>query len=544
VSPNAVSPNDLAPSSVAGGMDGAGRWRRWRRDLDDGPPSLPIAPGELSNGEFVPRPATARDRRVARAMYDRSSLAADRLGLDRRRFLQGAGGVAASLTVLNACSSGSGRAAPTTTTTTTGATVPPTSSSYVVPPPEEVAECARQLTGRGELIVDIHTHHVMPDGPWRTAAPRIADMIQTKLVPAGCAETDPLDCLDRASYVEAMFLASDTTVALLSDVPNSGDGDAPVPFGAKRGTQDLVDSLTEDGAPRLLVHDVIAPNFGPLAARLDLMEETASTGRVAAFKAYPAWGPAGTGYALDDPAIGIPVVEKARALGVRVFCAHKGLPLLEFDQRFNGPEDMVRLAARYPGMEFVVYHSAYERETYEGPYDPAAAARGVSSLVRALDEVGIPPNANVWADLGTAWREVMADPEQASHLLGKLLTRVGEDRVCWGTDAVWYGSPQPQIMAFRAFQIGRDHQERYGYPALTDELKAKVLGLNAARLFDLDPEATRCAFTRRQLREARLTYAGLVAEGAVAEPWRPHGPVTRREVLTWMRRDPAAARPF
>ncbi len=23
----------------------------------------------------------------------------------------------------------------------------------------------------------------------------------------------------------------------------------------------------------------------------------------------------------------------------------------------------------------------------------------------------------------------------------------------WGTDAIWYGSPQAQIMAFRAFQI-------------------------------------------------------------------------------------------
>ena len=522
-------------------MDGEGRWRRRRRDLDDGPPCLPVAPGELSNGEFVPRPASATDRRVAQAMYDRSAAAAERSGVDRRRFLQGAGGLAASLSVLNACSSGSGRAG---STTTTGPTVAPTTSGYVVPPPEEAAECERRLGDRGELIVDIHTHHVMPDGPWRTASPRIADMILSNLLPPGCAEADPMDCVDRAAYVEAMFLASDTTVALLSDVPNSGDGDAPVPFRAKRGTQDLVDGLTEGGASRLLIHDVIAPNFGPLAARLDLMEATAASGRVAAFKAYPAWGPAGTGYALDDPAIGIPVVEKARELGVRVFCAHKGLPLLEFDQRFNGPEDLVRLAKRYPGMDFVVYHSAFERETYEGPYDPAVATRGVSSLVRAMDEVGIAPNSNVWADLGTAWREVMADPEQASHLLGKLLTRVGEDRVCWGTDAVWYGSPQPQIMAFRAFQIGRDHQDRYGYPALTDERKAKVLGLNAARLFGLDLEATRCAFTRSQLRSARATYAGLVAEGAVADPWRPHGPVTRRDVLSWIRRDPAASRPF
>ena len=40
-------------------------------------------------------------------------------------------------------------------------------------------------------------------------------------------------------------------------------------------------------------------------------------------------------------------------------------------------------------------------------------------------------------------------------MLGKLLVHVGEDNVLWGTDAVFYGSPQGQIQAFRAFQIIR-----------------------------------------------------------------------------------------
>jgi len=49
----------------------------------------------------------------------------------------------------------------------------------------------------------------------------------------------------------------------------------------------------------------------------------------------------------------------------------------------------------------------------------------------------------------------MSSPDEAAHVLGKLLSRVGEDRVLWGTDGIWYGSPQPQIMAFRAFQSAR-----------------------------------------------------------------------------------------
>jgi hypothetical protein len=92
----------------------------------------------------------------------------------------------------------------------------------------------------------------------------------------------------------------------------------------------------------------------------------------------------------------------------------------------------------------------------------------------------VPPNSNVWADVATVWRSLLADPVQAAHVLGKLLSRLGEDRVLWGTDSVWYGPPQTQIMAFRVFEISAEFQQRYGYPALTGAVKAKVLGLNAA----------------------------------------------------------------
>jgi predicted TIM-barrel fold metal-dependent hydrolase len=267
--------------------------------------------------------------------------------------------------------------------------------------------------------------------------------------------------------------------------------------------------------------------------RLDEMERTAATGEVAAFKVYTAWGPGRRGFALDDPAIGLPVVAKARDLGVRVMCAHKGLPLLEFDQTHNGPDDLVAVAKQFPDMDFVVYHGAYEIQTTEGPYDPARAARGVSSLVKALDDHGIPPNANVYAELGTTWRETLSSPTEAAHMLGKLLSRVGEDNVMWGTDAVWYGSPQPQIAAFRAFEISPELQERYRYPALTPELKAKVFGLNAARLFGVDAAAMRCALDADGVAKARGEMAALHLDGAL-DPWQARGPMTRREVRSWV----------
>ena len=80
-------------------------------------------------------------------------------------------------------------------------------------------------------------------------------------------QADPLVCLDRVSYVHDLFLDSDTAVAMLTDVPNSGPDDAPVPFEDNIGTHDFVASLTADGQPRALVQSVIAPNFGDLQAR-------------------------------------------------------------------------------------------------------------------------------------------------------------------------------------------------------------------------------------------------------------------------------------
>ncbi|MEO6318346.1 MAG: amidohydrolase family protein [Acidimicrobiales bacterium] len=512
----------------------------WRRRMAQDPdcwPSLPLRPGPASNGEYVPPPRTASDRALERAILDRAATAADRIGMDRRRFLQTSGGIAAALATFNlaACSGGDGETAPTTSRAPTTTTTDP-GGSFEVSEPEEVEACEQELAGTGELIFDIHTHHVVPDGPWRQNAQRIADMI-LGLVPAGCAEADPYRCVDRTAYLHDMFLASDTTITLLSDVPNSGPLDAPMPWAEKRETRQLAESLAAGGEARVLLHDVIAPNFGDLAMRLDEMERNAGTGDVAAFKVYTAWGPEGRGYALDDPAIGLPVVEKARELGVRVICAHKGLPLLEFDRAHNGPADLVATAKQYPDMDFIVYHGAYELQTTEGPYDPTDAARGVNSLIKALDDHGIAPNANVHAELGTTWRETLARPTEAAHLLGKLLSRVGTDNVMWGTDAVWYGSPQPQIMAFRAFQISPELQERFGYPALTPELKAKVFGLNAARVFGVDPAAARCAVDGDGLAEARARLASYVRDGAV-EPWQARGPMTRRQVLTWLRSAP------
>jgi uncharacterized protein len=500
----------------------------------DRPPPLPFRVGVVSNGEFIPPPPTALDRWIEHETLARASDAADRLGLDRRRFLQGVGGMALMLSMVNlACAGSSDHAGPGRA----AASVPPTTGpggTFRVPEPTDLAACHEAFApAAGEFIVDVHTHHVMPHGPWRQTSPTAIDIIRP-LIPPGCTEADPFVCLDRVHYIEDLLLGSDTAVAILSDVPNSGPDNAPLPFNDNIGTHDFAASLAEGGQPRALVQSVIAPNFGDLASRLDGMTQAAEQAKLSSFKTYTAWGPGGQGYELDDPKLGLKVIDHARSLGVRTFCAHKGLRLEGLNQSFNHPRDLVAAAKVFPDVNFVVFHAAFETDTYEGPYDANQAVSGTNSLLKALDDYAIPPNANVWCELGTTWRTVMSRPTEAAHTLGKLLGRVGQDRVMWGTDAIWYGSPQPQIMAFRAFEITPEFQTRYGYPSLTDDLKRKIFGLNAAKLLGLDVAGSVCAIDQGKLDAARADYTSLYLGGEITEPWAARAPLTRRQVLSWL----------
>ncbi len=55
----------------------------------------------------------------------------------------------------------------------------------------------------------------------------------------------------------------------------------------------------------------------------------------------------------------------------------------------------------------------------------------------------------------------------------------------------------------RAFQITPEFQERHGYPALDGLRKRKIFGLNAARLYGVDPHAVRVRFTTDELTAIR-----------------------------------------
>jgi hypothetical protein len=119
-------------------------------------------------------------------------------------------------------------------------------------------------------------------------------------------------------------------------------------------------------------------------------------------------------------------------------------------------------------------------------------------------------------------------------VIGKLLLYLGEDRVLWGTDAVFTGSPQEQIVAFRTFEIPEAMQETYGYPALTDQVREKIFGANAARVYGVDPDALRCELDVDTIAQERSARAIDPREAPVPRE-RSYGPRTRREFLAFER---------
>ena len=87
----------------------------------------------------------------------------------------------------------------------------------------------------------------------------------------------------------------------------------------------------------------------------------------------------------------------------------------------------------------------------------------VSDLAEIPQKYGV---NNVYGDVGQLFAQsVVAEPRLGAALMGILVKGLGADHVCWGTDAIWTGSPQWQIEALRRLEIPEDMQKQYGFAA-------------------------------------------------------------------------------
>ena len=329
-----------------------------------------------------------------------------------------------------------------------------------------------------------------------------------------------LDCLGPDEFVKDVFMDSDTDLMVLSFVPSAPDAE-PLTIQAADAVRRIVDRLPRH---RLLLHGRVNPNQ---AGDLERMDELKEKWGVAAWKTYTQFGPGGKGFFLSDE-VGTRFIEKARALGVKTICVHKGLPFGQRSYEHSQCSDIGVVAKRFPDVSFLIYHSGFVSTVREQPYDHAAKRDGIDTLIFSLQKNGVSPGSNVYAELGSTWRFLMRDPEQAAHALGKLIKHCGEDNVLWGTDSIWYGSPQDQIQAFRSFQISAALREKHGYPEITPALRAKIFGLSAAKVYGISADEVKRVAVRDPISRERAAYAERPDPSFLT-----YGPKTRRDFLLW-----------
>jgi predicted TIM-barrel fold metal-dependent hydrolase len=94
---------------------------------------------------------------------------------------------------------------------------------------------------------------------------------------------------------------------------------------------------------------------------------------------------------------------------------------------------------------------------------------------------------NVYPEIGSSFGLLaIMQPELCQHLIGQNVKVYGSDHIIWGTDCLWWGSPQWVIDAMKRFQISDKLCEEFGYKKLTKKDKARIFGLNAAKIYGFD----------------------------------------------------------
>jgi uncharacterized protein len=483
-----------------------------KHQIDQDGLRLPIKLDTTSNGEYAPMPLSRANLLANEMAHGSASANAKRCGVDRRSFLIGSCGAASTLLAFNAANAAAGK----------------TGGFYQISDDAAVdLQLAQAEVGGNEFIFDVQGHYVNPNGAWLQLVPENSRPYST-LPKASCEMADDpgnrsyLNCLSADEFIKDVFFDSDTSIMVLSFVPSTRETE-PVTIEDAHETRNIVAQL--DGSKRLMIHGRVNPNQD---GDLEGMDELAERWDICAFKTYTQFGPGGVGFWLhDDP--GLAMIERARALGVKNICVHKGLPFGPISLEHSRCDDVGIVAKMYPDMNFLIYHSGYDNSVTEQAFAEGQGRMGIDSLIQSLLDNEVSPNSNVYAELGSTWRLLMRDPDNAAHSLGKLFRYVGEDNVLWGTDSIWYGSPQDQIQAFRTFQISEAFREQFGYPDITPQLRSKVFGLNAARPYEISAEEINRFVAADQISQRKLAYL------ENPQPhFRTYGPKTRREFMNFL----------
>lgn len=480
------------------------------RDLKKGVDS-PMPTQVVSNEEFIPRRQSEPQKHVEHLIGQMGDERAKKLGLSRRTFMASSMGLATCFLASNKVYG----------------------KVWEVDEAEtwEPAAYDEKWPKSEYFVVDVQSHFTngAAIGGFRTM-----DFVKNM----GFNLSNDPEAYGFKNFVKEMYFDSETSMVIISGVPtkeNLRDKDGKVLEGADRtpglGGKVLPSWVMWEGRKKIneLAGSQRAMNQGNLApnhywdkvgnkidkaACLEQMEREIKLYGISSWKWYCHTDPgqSGNGFQLDDDNAQW-FIEESRKRGIKLISTHKGY---SYQSRTLGhlanPKDVEKAALRNPDFNFVVYHSAIKHGSNEpnwkesDQYNPETGDFLWHSVLMDIKKRN-PQMNNVYCEIGSFFNTLaVTDPVMCQHGLGKNIKYYGSDHVVWGTDCLWWGSPQWGIDALKRFQISDEMCEKFGYKKITKEDKAKIFGLNAAKLYNIDVKAKRKALTADALEKMKLAY--------------------------------------
>jgi uncharacterized protein len=487
---------------------------KYKRDAQKNVDS-PIPTQVVSNEEFLPRPQSRKQREVEYLIGRWGEENAKRVGLSRRAFMRSSMGFATALLAMNKVHG----------------------ALWEVDPVEvfEPAATAEKWPKGEYFILDVQTHFTNSYDLGEARRGGSGGFRQYEFLKnMGFNLKADAEAYSFHNFVKEIFFDSETNMIVISGVPSrekQRDETGRVLEGVDRARTALPSWLMTKrrkdindlaGCQRALAQGNCAPNHywnkttdkPDWPALFEQMEREATLYKIDSWKWYCHTDPgaSGGGFQLDDE-MSARFYEKSRQLGIRLFSVHKGF---SYQSRTLGhlanPKDVEKAALQNPDLNFVIYHSALKHGTNELDYvannqfNPTTGDflwhNVLMDIKRRNRRI-----SNVYCEIGSSFGLLAVDnPVMCQHLIGKNIKYYGADHVIWGTDCLWWGSPQWAIDLFKRFQFTDEMTEKFGYKKITKQDKAKIFGLNAAKLYAVDAKATRKGLPADALTKFKREY--------------------------------------
>lgn len=487
---------------------------KWVRDRKKGVDS-PMPTQVVSNEEFTPRPQNKRQKQVEHLIDTMGTENAKKLGMDRRAYMASSMGLATAFLASNKVYGNYWDVDEAETT--------------------ELGAYEDKWPKSEYFIIDVQAHFT------NGLALGFRDMKifknQEFVKNMGFNLKEDKEAYEFPNFVKEMYFDSETSMLVISGVPGKevlydrkgAKIEGPVYDKNRKGgilpswvmSMRRRDINEMAGSQRALCQGNCAPNHywdeknnkQDTAQLFEQIEREKDLYKIDSWKWYCHTDPgrSGNGFRLDDEKMTYPFYEKSKQMGLKTFSVHKGF---SYQSKTLGhlanPADVEKAALDHPDLTFVIYHSAMQHAPSEPDFDlkfnPETGDFAWHDVLMKIKERN-PQINNVYPEIGSSFGTLVVDnPIACQHLIGKNIKMYGADHVVWGTDCLWWGTPQWVIDAFKRFQISDELCEKFGYAKLTKEDKAKIFGLNAAKIYGVDVEAQRKNLPKDGLSKLKVAY--------------------------------------